>query len=100
MSATERTADGAAAEAAAPSPAPAPRAALGWTVAGLVIVVALAGLVSVLTDAVPELTEGTHEADGTTMVISRGLGNGIGAVRVNDPRELVILDLVQEADAG
>ncbi|WP_122940484.1 metallophosphoesterase [Brachybacterium sp. EE-P12] len=48
----------------------------------------------------PELTEGTHEADGTTMVISRGLGNGIGAVRVNDPRELVILDLVQEADAG
>ena len=59
MSATERTADGAAAEAAAPSPAPAPRAALGWTAAGLVIVVALAWLVSVLTDAVPELTEGT-----------------------------------------
>jgi predicted MPP superfamily phosphohydrolase len=48
----------------------------------------------------PELTEGTHEADGTTMVISRGLGNGIGAVRVNDPRELVLVDLVQEADAG
>ena len=47
MSATERTADGAAAEAAAPSPAPAPRAALGWTVAGLAIVVALAWLVSV-----------------------------------------------------
>lgn len=59
MSATERTADGAAAEGSAPSPAPAPRAALGWTVAGLVIVVALAWLVSVLTDAVPELTEGT-----------------------------------------
>ena len=59
MSATERTADGAAAEAAAPSPAPAPRAALGWTVAGLAIVVALAWLVSVFTDAVPELTEGT-----------------------------------------
>ncbi|MFE7606398.1 YeiH family protein [Brachybacterium paraconglomeratum] len=59
MSATERTTDGAAAETAAPSPAPAPRAALGWTVAGLMIVVALAWLVSVLTDAVPELTEGT-----------------------------------------
>lgn len=64
MSATENTtenttAEGAAAETAAPSPGPASRAAIGWTVAGLVIVVALAWLVSVLTDAVPELTEGT-----------------------------------------
>ncbi|AXK45656.1 YeiH family protein [Brachybacterium saurashtrense] len=39
--------------------APSPRAGLGWTAAGLVIVVGLAGLVSVLTDQVPALTEGT-----------------------------------------
>jgi len=43
----------------ASSPAPTPRAAVGWTLAGLVIVLALAWLVSVLTDLVPALTEGT-----------------------------------------
>lgn len=42
----------------------------------------------------PELTEGQHEQDGTTMVISRGLGNSIAAVRVLNPRELVIVDLL------
>lgn len=41
----------------------------------------------------PELAEGVHTRGGTTMVISRGLGNSIAGVRVNDPRELVILDL-------
>jgi predicted MPP superfamily phosphohydrolase len=34
------------------------------------------------------------------MVISRGLGNGIAPVRVNNPRELVIVDLVQEQSQG
>lgn len=42
----------------------------------------------------PALTEGVHTRGGTSMVISRGLGNSIAGVRVNDPRELVILDLV------
>ena len=41
----------------------------------------------------PELSEGVHVRDGTTMVISRGLGNSIAAVRVNDPRELVVVEL-------
>jgi uncharacterized membrane protein YadS len=41
------------------APAPTPRAATGWTLAGLVIVLTLAWLVSVLTDLVPALTEGT-----------------------------------------
>ncbi|ATG52231.1 hypothetical protein CFK38_12370 [Brachybacterium vulturis] len=41
----------------------------------------------------PELSEGVHERGGTTMVISRGLGNSIAAVRVNDPRELVLVEL-------
>lgn len=41
----------------------------------------------------PELTEGVHTRDGTTMVISRGLGNSVAGVRVNDPRELVLIDL-------
>lgn len=41
----------------------------------------------------PALTEGVHEREGTTMVISRGLGNSTAAVRVNNPRELVIVEL-------
>lgn len=41
----------------------------------------------------PEYTSGVHEQDGTRMVISRGLGNSIAAVRVNDPRELVVITL-------
>lgn len=41
----------------------------------------------------PELSEGMHTRDGTTMVVSRGLGNSIIAVRVNDPRELVLVEL-------
>lgn len=45
----------------------------------------------------PELTEGVHTRGETSMVISRGLGNSVVGVRVNNPRELVIVDLVQEA---
>jgi predicted MPP superfamily phosphohydrolase len=45
----------------------------------------------------PELTEGVHTRGDTSMVISRGLGNSVVGVRVNNPRELVIVDLVQEA---
>lgn len=41
----------------------------------------------------PELCEGVHERSGTTMVISRGLGHSIAGVRVNDPRELVVVEL-------
>ncbi|MGO1226497.1 MAG: metallophosphoesterase [Brachybacterium sp.] len=41
----------------------------------------------------PALTEGVHERQGTTMVISRGLGNSIAGVRVNNPRELVIVEM-------
>lgn len=41
----------------------------------------------------PALSEGVHVREGTTMVISRGLGNSIAAVRVNNPRELVIVEL-------
>jgi len=61
VSAAERTGTAAATATGtvAPSPGTSPRAAAGWTVAGLVIVVGLAWLVSVLTDLVPEITEGT-----------------------------------------
>ncbi|MFQ6484189.1 metallophosphoesterase [Brachybacterium epidermidis] len=45
----------------------------------------------------PELTNGVHTRGGTTIVISRGLGNSIAGVRVNNPRELVVLDLERGA---
>jgi uncharacterized protein len=41
----------------------------------------------------PALSEGVHERDGATMVISRGLGNSVAGVRVNNPRELVVVEL-------
>ncbi|WP_422117384.1 metallophosphoesterase [Brachybacterium sp. UNK5269] len=41
----------------------------------------------------PELSEGVHTRGGTTMVISRGLGNSTAGVRVNNPRELVVVEL-------
>lgn len=41
----------------------------------------------------PDLTEGVHSRGGTSMVVSRGLGNSIAGVRVNNPRELVVVDL-------
>ena len=43
----------------------------------------------------PALTEGVHRQGDTAMVISRGLGNSVVGVRVNNPRELVVVDLVQ-----
>ena len=42
----------------------------------------------------PDRTEGVHTVAGTTMVVSRGLGNSQVGVRVNNPRELVIVDLI------
>ncbi len=41
----------------------------------------------------PELTEGVHSRGETSLVISRGLGNSIAGVRVNNPRELIVVDL-------
>ena len=48
----------------------------------------------------PALTEGVHRQGDTAMVISRGLGNSVVGVRVNNPRELVVVDLVLESPQG
>ena len=42
----------------------------------------------------PDRTEGLHTVAGTTMVISRGLGNSQLGVRAGNPRELVVVDLI------
>lgn len=60
---------------------------------GQVRVPGIGGLYAPHQGWLPELSEGVHERRDTTMVISRGLGNSIAGVRVNDPRELVLIDL-------
>lgn len=65
---------------------------------GQVRVPLLGGLYAPHQGWMPTWTEGTHTVDGTTMVISRGLGNSSAGVRVNNPRELVIVDLQPAAE--
>lgn len=40
----------------------------------------------------PRLTSGVHTDRGTVMVISRGLGDSVAPIRINNPPELVIID--------
>ena len=41
----------------------------------------------------PEYDAGCFTAGGTTMVVSRGLGNSAFPIRVNDPPELIAVEL-------
>lgn len=41
----------------------------------------------------PQYEEGLHEYSGTTLIISRGLGNSSFPLRVNNPPELVVVTL-------
>lgn len=60
---------------------------------GQVRIPGVGGLFAPHQGMLPSLTEGVHELEGTTMVISRGLGNSSVGVRVNNPRELVVVEL-------
>ncbi len=41
----------------------------------------------------PPYTEGVHSLDASQIIVSRGLGNSIIPIRLNNPPELVIVDL-------
>lgn len=41
----------------------------------------------------PEYTEGAFEESGTTMIVSRGLGNSVIPIRVNNRPEVVVVRL-------
>lgn len=51
------------------------------------------GLVAPNQGFFPKYTEGVHHKDKTDMVVSRGLGNSIIPVRINNMPELVIVEL-------
>lgn len=51
------------------------------------------GLYSYEDGLLPPYTEGEFEQNGTTMIVSRGLGNSNPIPRVNNPPELIIVDL-------
>lgn len=44
----------------------------------------------------PEYSEGIHQQNSTTLVVSRGLGNSIFPFRINNPPELVVVTLRKE----
>lgn len=66
---------------------------------GQVRIPGVGGLIAPDQGLFPALTSGVHRHGDASMVISRGLGNtALAQVRVNNPRELVIVDLVPAAD--
>lgn len=54
----------------------------------------IGGLAAPNQDFFPKYTEGVHKKGVTNMVVSRGLGNSIIPVRINNRPELVVLTLV------
>ena len=60
---------------------------------GQVVVPYVGGLYHPTGGFLPEMTDGCHLVGDTWVVISRGLGNGKWFPRVNNPPELVIVDL-------
>lgn len=53
----------------------------------------IGGLIAPGQGLLPALTSGVVQRGGTQMVISRGLGNSLAPIRVNNPAELVVVTL-------
>lgn len=58
---------------------------------GQIIIPGLGGVVSPEFEFFPELYEGIHTFGGMNLIISRGLGNSIAPVRINNYPELVVV---------
>lgn len=53
----------------------------------------IGGLFSPGQGLLPEYDGGMYELDGTTMIVSRGIGNSAFPVRINNPPEIVVVTL-------
>lgn len=60
---------------------------------GQVRIPGIGGLVAPGQGWFPKFTSGIHEMDGTTMIVSRGLGNSIVPIRVFNRPEVVVVTL-------
>ncbi len=60
---------------------------------GQIILPGKGGLISPDFEFFPELYEGEHHFDGMTMYISRGIGNSLLPVRINNYPEIVVIDI-------
>ena len=60
---------------------------------GQVRVPYIGGIIGPGQGILPDYDAGLYEADGTKMILSRGLGQSVMPFRVNNPPELVVLDL-------
>ncbi|MDN6195031.1 MAG: metallophosphoesterase [Atopostipes suicloacalis] len=56
----------------------------------------IGGLIAPNQGIFPEYSEGLYHEEGTDMIVSRGLGNSIIPVRINNRPELVIIELQSE----
>ena len=41
----------------------------------------------------PKYSEGMHDIDGTKLIVSRGLGNSLMPIRLNNPPEVIFVTL-------
>ena len=60
---------------------------------GQIVIPGIGGLYHPSAGLFPEMTDGVHRVEDTWVVISRGLGNHGRVPRVNNPPELVVLDV-------
>lgn len=60
---------------------------------GQAIIPFLGGLYHPGNGILPDMTQGAHDVSGTWVVVSRGLGNTEKIPRINNPPELVVIDL-------
>ena len=73
--------------------APIDMALCGHLHGGQIVVPYVGGLYHPVEGFFPEMTDGCHRVDNTWVIISRGLGNSNRLPRVNNPPELVVLDI-------
>ena len=60
-----------------------------------VVCVAITAIITMIA-FIPEYDGGVYEREGSVMVVSRGVGNSSFPIRFNNPREIVLVELVKK----